>query len=169
MAISTTALAIASFVVGAASAYNQYQQGQKSLEAQKQAQQAQSRAAQVAAQRERLQAMREARIKRAQILSSAGVQGVSGSGVQGSVSSIGSQLGANIGYMNVQEGFAQAASMANQQAANAMSSAASWQAIGGLAGKAFDASGGFTTIFGGNTTQKTNTSKIKTPWNYNIS
>lgn len=155
MAISTTALAVASFVVGAASAYNQYQQGQKSLEAQKQAQQAQSRAAQVAAQRERLQAMREARIKRAQILSSAGVLGVGGSGVQGSVSSIGSQLGANIGYMNVQEGFAQQASQANIQASKAMSSAATWQAIGGVSQNIFQSQGGFTTIFGGNTFPKT--------------
>lgn len=154
MAAISTIIAAASLAIGAVSAYNQYQAGQDAADAQKKAQQAQSRSAQVAAQRERLAAMREARIKRAQILSSAGVQGVGGSGVSGATSSIGSQLGANIGYMNVQEGFAQAASKANQQAANAMSSATNWQAIGGVAQNIFQSQGGFTTIFGGNTIPK---------------
>lgn len=131
--ISPTLIAAISAGTSVASAVGQYRSGQEAAAAQEKAQEAQSRATQVSAQRERLQALREARIKRAQIQSLAGVQGVGGSGVQGAVSSIGSQLGANIGYMNVQEGFAQQASQANIQASQAMAEGATWQAIGGLA------------------------------------
>jgi len=112
----------------------------KAADAQRESQQAQQRSASANAQRERIKAMREARIRAAQIEASAGAAGMGqlSSGVAGSIASIGSQAGANIGQINVQEGFAEEASLANQRAANAMADAAQWQAIGGIATNIFN-------------------------------
>ena len=121
--------------------------------AQRKAQEAQGRAAEVTAHRERIAAVREARIRAGELMSGAGNAGVGfeSSGVTGALGSIGSQLGSNIGYQNTMTGFAQAAGQANIQAANAASSAATWQAIGGLSNKILDAKGGWASVFGGNT------------------
>lgn len=132
-------------------------------EAQKQSEQAKSRMAEVQAARERVSQVREERIRRAQVISSAGNQGLGAgtSGVAGSVSSIGSQAGANIGFINQQETFAGDASKANQNAADAAGRAgvaaaegAQWQAIGAFGSSMFKDAGGFTTIFGGNTNKQ---------------
>lgn len=124
--------------------------------ASRQAQDAAQRKSEFEAQRERIRAVREARIQKATMETGAGAAGVGmgSSGVVGAASSMASQLGANIGAQNVQMGFAQMASQANQAAANAAAKGAQWQAIGGVTENIFKAKGGWTTIFGGNTIPK---------------
>lgn len=97
--------------------------------AQKKSIEAQQKIADAQAARERIQAAREARIRRAQILASTGNQGIgaASSGPAGAVSSIGSQLGANIANINTIQNFAQQASKANQQAADASAMGAAFQ------------------------------------------
>ena len=70
--------------------------------AQKQSIAAQQRISDAQSARERVQAVREARIRRAQILASTGNQGIAptSSGPAGAVSSISSQLGSNIANIN---------------------------------------------------------------------
>lgn len=94
----------------------------------------QQRIADVNTARERVQAARQMRIQRAQVLSAASNEGVGGSGVSGATSSIGSQYGGNVAHMNTMQTFGAQASAANQRAADAGAKAAQWQAIGGLAG-----------------------------------
>lgn len=144
-------------------AQEQSQAMRDQAEAQKQSEQAKARMAEVQAARERVSQVREERIRRAQVISSAGNQGLGAgtSGVAGSVSSIGSQAGANIGFINQQETFAGDASKANQNAADASARAgvaaaegAQWQTIGSFGSSVFKDAGGFTTIFGGNTNKQ---------------
>ena len=125
-------------------------------DAQKSAQQAQQRASEFQAQRERIKAVREARIQRASMEAGAVASGVGmgSSGVVGAASSMASQLGANIGAQNVQMGFAQMASQANQAAANAAARGTQWQAFGGLSNQVLTSQGGWATIFDGNTIPK---------------
>lgn len=101
--------------------------------AQKQAAKTQRQIADVQSARERVQAAREARIKRAQILATTGNMGIGpeSSGPAGSVSSIGSQTGSNIMYQNTMTSLGNQLSKANTSAAN-------WQAIGGIAGSMTD-------------------------------
>lgn len=131
----------------------------ESADLQKQAEQAKARSAEVESARQRVEQMRQDRIRRAMIEGTTTNQGIgkSTSGVVGSTSSSQSQASSNIGFINQQESFAQAASTAMQGAADATSRAGvagaeaqQWQMWGGLANKAFDQFGGFTTIFGGN-------------------
>lgn len=114
---------------------------------------AQGRASSVEAQRARIQQVREARIRRAQVLSSgtnAGL-GTGTSGIGGAVGSIASQMGENIGSINQQQTFADQTSAALQQAADYQVKAQKWQQIGNFSQSIFTQAGGFTTIFGGNT------------------
>jgi hypothetical protein len=125
--------------------------------AQKEAIRQQQRMQEVEAQRARIAQQREARIRRAQVISSSTTMGAGTSGTSGAVSSIGSQMASNIGGIGVTQGFAAAASEANQQAADASSRIAESQARAQGYKLAFDVgstifggAGGFTTIFGGN-------------------
>jgi hypothetical protein len=104
----------------------------KQAKAQNEATQAQQRAASASAQRERIKAIREARMAAGGISNvGAGMgMGQASSGIAGSLASIGSQAGSNIANINVQEGFAEMASQAHQRAANAAATGAQWQAIG---------------------------------------
>lgn len=139
--------------VAAVSTYSSYTQQKKAAKSQKAAQEAQARGASVEAARSRISQIREARIRAGQIEAAAGTSGVgqASSGVAGSISSIGSQAGSNIGAINVQQGFAEAASANLQDAANASLKAAGWQAIGSFANQAFVQQGGWPKVFGGNT------------------
>lgn len=154
----------------AVSAYSGYKEQKKAAAAQQQmaaAQResiaAQQRASNVEAARQRMQMAREARIRKSQVLATAGLTGLGAgtAGVSGAVSSIGTQLAANIGTANVLTGFAEQASQANQRAADFSSKAAThmakaqqWQQLGAISGSIFDRTGGYTTIFGGNTIPK---------------
>lgn len=135
--------------VAIGSAAISYTQQKSAAKEQKKAQEAQSRAASVQASRDRTKAIREARIRAAQIQAQAGAAGIgqSTSGLAGSVASIGSQTGANIGAINVQQGFAEKTSDALQAAANAEVKAAGWQAVSKVSNSIFEAQGGWKSVF----------------------
>jgi hypothetical protein len=87
--------------------------------AQKEANDAQRRQAESEAQRARISQLREARIRKAQVLASSGVSG--SSGTSGAMASIGSQMASNVGTINTNLAFSQEISAANQRAADASS------------------------------------------------
>lgn len=151
-------IAVAAVSIGA-SIYSGKQQAKATKQAaaaQREATAAQGRSASVEAQRARIQQVREARIRRAQVLSAgtnAGL-GMGTSGIGGAVGSIASQMGENIGSINQQQTFADQTSAALQQAADYQVKAQKWQTIGNFSQSIFNQAGGFTTIFGGNTPTK---------------
>lgn len=121
--------------------------------------------ADVAARKERRQQLREARLRRSQVLAAAANAGAIGSStVGGALGSLGSQFGANIGSINEAQGFGQAISTQNEIIGNQQSEinrlegksqqiAAKqqiFQSIGNLGQSIFDRAGGFTTLGGGN-------------------
>lgn len=153
--------------ISAVSAISQYQAGKKQAAAAEQGAQAQregiaaqGRMANVDAQRQRLQQLREARIRRGAVLASAGSAGLGPgtSAISGATSSITTQAASNIGTINQTQTFASEASAASQRAADAASAGAQaqatgqqWQAIGTIFGAS---KADFTTVFGGNTFPK---------------
>jgi len=151
------ALAIAA-ISAAATAYSGVQQSKaakKQTQAQGEAADAQGRAANVEAQQARIAQVREARIRRGQVVASgtnAGM-GVGTSGIGGATGSISSQMGSNIGSINQQQTFADETSAALQKSTDAGVNAQKWQMIGNFSQSIFNQSGGFTTIFGGNTSK----------------
>lgn len=159
MAVFSTIAAVAVGVSAAATVYSSNKQAKATKQAaaaQREATAAQGRASSVEAQRARIQQVREARIRRAQVLSSgtnAGL-GTGTSGIGGAVGSIASQMGENIGTINQQQTFAQETSAALQQSADYQVKAQKWQMIGNFSKSIFNQAGGFTTIFGGNTPGK---------------
>lgn len=151
--MALAALAVA--IIGLGVSYEQGQVAASQAEAQsaenRKAIQAQERAANVKAQQERIKAVREARIARAQLISGATTAGlgVGTSGVAGGVSSIASQMGANIGGINVAQTFSQQASAANQQAATlsgdiarTQATAAQWQMLSSVGSTIFKSNSG---------------------------
>lgn len=129
-------IAIAGAVVGAAatvySANKQAGAAKQQAAAQREATAAQQKMAGAQAARERLAQIRQGRRQGGSITAAAGASGLgqTTSGVAGSLSSIGSQVASNIGQINIQEGFAELASQANQRAADAQTKQAKWQSIG---------------------------------------
>lgn len=120
----------------------------------------------VEARRERKKQLRETRIRKAQILSTAVLSGAGGSSTTaGAVGSIGTQFGANVGRINEAQGFGGAISTQNEEAARQQGKIAAsqgrqqaTQAITGAisstassVGNIFDRAGGDTSAFGGNT------------------
>lgn len=88
--------------------------------------------------RERVNVVRKARIARAQVLAAAeNTGGGSGSGVVGGVSSIGSQVAGNLGFVNQISGIDTSINASRGRQGSALSSAARSQAIGGLADSIF--------------------------------
>lgn len=129
---------------------------QQQASAQREATAVQQRSANVQSQKERVRQLREARVARARVLSSAVNMGVgtASTGVSGAVSSISSQYGENVGAVNVAQTFAEKTSQAQQRAADfgvaaqgKMMEAAQWQQLSGLGFQAFGAVGGFDKIF----------------------
>ena len=129
---------IGAAVIGAATtvyaADKQADAAKKQAAAQRESTAAQQKMSSANSARERLKAIREARMRAGSIAGGAAAGGVgqASSGVAGSIASIGSQAGANIGAINVQEGFAEMASVANQKAADAGAEMAKWQGIGAI-------------------------------------
>jgi hypothetical protein len=153
--------------ISAVSAVSQYESGRKQAAAAQQGAQAQregiaaqGRMANVDAQRQRLQQIREARIRRGAVLAGAGSTGLGPgtSAVSGATSSITSQAASNIGTVNQTQTFANQASAASQRAADAASAGTQaqatgqqWQTINTIFGAS---KADFTTVFGGNTIPK---------------
>ena len=110
--------------ISGVSAGEQMRAGQKAEEAAKKqaafqvkAEQARGKMAEIQAHRERIAQVREARIRKAQILSHTGLMGQGTSGISGATSSVESQMVSNIGTIGQTQTFAEQASFANQQAA----------------------------------------------------
>lgn len=121
--------------------------------------------ADVSARKERQQQLREARIRRAQILSASANAGALGaSTTTGAVGGINTQFGFNIGQINEAQGFGQAISTQNELAAEqqteinrlegksqiVQAQTQLFQSIGNLGENIFQRAGGFTSLAGGN-------------------
>ncbi len=149
------AIVVAAVSAGATiySANKQAQATKQAAAAQREATAAQGRSASVEAQKARIAQVREARIRRAQVISAGTNTGLGAgtSGIGGAVGSISTQMAENIGTINQQQTFAQQTSDALQLSTNKQVEAQKWQMIGQFSKSIFDSAGGFTTIFGGNT------------------
>lgn len=139
----------------------QSKQAKKRRKAEEEAQRVAQVRADVEARKERRKQLREARIRRAQVIqaniNSGG--GISSSVTQGAIGGINTQFGSNIGAINESQGFSRRISTANEQAASAQSKINQAQSniqvsntIGNVGSGIFDRGGGFTTLFGGNKT-----------------
>lgn len=116
----------------------------RQVEIQEKAEKQKQRYNQLQAQRERIQQRRAARMKQGEILAQAGSGGLGmggSSSVTGGLGSVSTQMGSNIGDINVAEGFAQqqgdfnvAAAQAGNKMQQAQTAAAGWQQMGSLAG-----------------------------------
>jgi len=126
------------------------------------AQAAQGRKSEVEAQRAKIKQAREARVRRAQVTSATGNEGLGFSGTSGfvgGVAALSSDAANNVGNIQQDQGFAaeigahsQASAKFAGKSAEAGARAQQWQAIGSFGKSIFKAGGGFTSIFGGNTT-----------------
>ena len=131
---------IATAVIGAAATVYSSQQQSKAAKAQAAAQRdataAQGRMSSADAARERIKQAREARVRRAQIVSAGSNAGLGTgggtSGISGAVGSVSSQMASNIGTINQTEGFAAEISAANQRGADAQTDMMKWQAWGNV-------------------------------------
>ncbi len=162
--VASAAMSYSSGQSAASAAEQQAAAQQQQATSVKEANAAQQRSANVQTQQERLRQVREARIARARVLSSginAGM-GVASTGISGGVSSITSQMGANIGTINQTQTFASQTAAAQQQAADFGSQAAmfgakaqanqaeaaQWQQLSGLGFSAADKLGAWDKIMG---------------------
>lgn len=127
--------------------------------AQKQAAEAQQRQQELAASRERRQAIRAGIIQRARLRAQAQVMGAGGgSGVAGGISSISSQIGANLGFGTQMTGLGREYTAATGRAADFGAEAGIYQSrassasqMSGMGFDLFGKAGGFgkNSIFGG--------------------
>lgn len=121
----------------------------ESFRAQEKASRVQQQKADIAAYRERVQAVRQARIQRGLTAQSAQTQGVAtSSSAVGATSSIASQLGANLSFLDVTQKLSGQESIFQQQSATAQGRAAMAGFRAGLAGEVFKQKyGGWESIF----------------------
>ena len=125
-----SALVAVSVGTGLASA----NEARKSRKASQRANEVQSRIQERRSQRERIQALREARIVNAQLDTQAAITGTqSSSAVQGASANIQQQLGTNLSFVEQIQGLQKQAQVYQQSAANAASRASTYNAIGNLA------------------------------------
>ena len=109
-----------------------------------------SRLNDVNAQKARIAQMKEARIKRAQIVTSTAGAGLGGYGTSSSVGGIGavsSSEAGNIFNINRASGFASSIGQAKTDYATAAGESAGWQSISNAGSSIFTAAGGFKTLF----------------------
>jgi hypothetical protein len=101
------------------------------------------------AQRQRITASREERIRRADVLSNVSTAGVVAGGtspVVGAVSSLGSQFGSNISNINTNLASSNSMGDAMTDYYNAVGNMQGWQQIGTAAGSIFNSTGGFSAL-----------------------
>lgn len=143
-----TAAAVVGAVTGAVGTIAQIGASGRAQRQQEKAEKLRERQAQLAAQRQRVKAVREARIRRGQLEAGAVATGTGGSsGVAGGQAAITTGLASNIAFSQQQEGLASQVGQANISAAQAQSQAATFGAIGGVGQSIFQQAGGFQTIF----------------------
>lgn len=145
-----TEVAIAALVVSAASTAYSISESRQAGKKQQEAQDistAQQKSVDLANRRQQI---REERIRRAQIEQAAANQGAGGSsGEAGAISALGSQVGSNVASINQGQVAAAGISNAMSRAAGATQRAQVAQGVANLSGTIFQASGGFGSIFGG--------------------
>jgi|18_taG_2_1085343.scaffolds.fasta_scaffold00673_3 Flp pilus assembly protein TadB len=121
-------------VVAVASTAHSIDQQKAGARDQKRANQAQQRIQSIKAARERRKQVRDAQQAQAQMAAGAQASGTTQtSGYTGGSGSVQTQLGANLSFLDQVGGLTQQASMFNQRAATHSSSAATGQAVSGLA------------------------------------
>ena len=146
--------AVGSTVMGVQAANKQKKAMQRAADAQRDQNKIESARQAVLNQRERVQQVREARIRRAQVIAGAGNAGIGvtggSSGVTGATGAIQSQLGHNLGTLGSMSSFAEQLSLANQREADAQSDffnagakGQMWQSIFGAVGQVAGAVGEF--------------------------
>lgn len=114
-------------VVGTAMSYTQGRKVQKSQEQQQE----------VASRRERMQAIRETQVRRAQaVMTSVGAGSQESSAAEGGIGSLSSQLGTQMGYGSQMTGISRDISAASGRQSM-------WGAVGSLGMTAFNGAGGF--------------------------
>jgi|SRR5687768_7440561 len=145
---------IGSTVMGISAANKQKKAVQRQVAAQQEQNRIERARQAVLNQRERVGQVREARIRRAQVIAGAGNAGIGvtggSSGVSGATSSIQSQLGYNLGTLGSMSSFAEQLSASNQREAdaqadffNAGAKGQMWQSIFGAVGHVAGAVGEF--------------------------
>jgi hypothetical protein len=153
MGLEATAIAAIAGGVGATAAVvgtiEQRKQGKRAAAARTRSEQTQQRIRDAQTARERRQQVRQARQQRAQIQSTAVGQSIQGSSsaVSGA-SQVGTQLGANLSFIDTVQGLSRQASIFNIDAANAQSNAAFAGSVAGLGTSIFNAAGGFSAFDG---------------------
>lgn len=145
MASGTIALIALGVAVAGTTASVAIQQRQAS--AQKKSAKEQQRSAKLQANRQRRQTIRQARIARGQTLNVAGQVGAQGSGLSGGLSSLGAQVGSNLGFNTQTEQIGNNIFKFNRQAAKLGSLAGIAQGVASIGGavysNAVDISGAF--------------------------
>ncbi len=143
-------IAIAALAVSSASTVYSIAEQRKAGKAQQEGQDiatAQQKSVDLANRRQQL---REERIRRAQIEQAAANQGAGGSsGEAGAISALGSQVGSNIASISQGQDAAGGISAAMSKATGATQRSQVAQGVASLSGTIFQASGGFGSIFGG--------------------
>ena len=138
MGIDPVTLALASFAVTATSAVMGNKAQKEAADEQEKARKQQQGMQAEQSAREKRQQIREERIKRAKIMQAAENTGTSGSsGEYGSISGLSTQLGSNLGFNANMISRANAISANQQNAADAMTTASNWGAVGSIAGSIF--------------------------------
>lgn len=130
-------IAIAGLVLAAAGTTATVVAQRQQAVAQKKSASEQKRAAALSASRQRRQQIRQARIARGQTLNVAGQTGAEGSGLQGGLSSLGAQVGSNLGFSTQTEGIGRNIARFGRQAASAASFGAIASGVAGLGGALF--------------------------------
>lgn len=150
LAAFQTAAAVGSVVVGVGSAIAQREAQQDAAKKQRAAGQEQAAIQAQQAAQERRQQIREERIKRARIMQAAENTGVQGSsGEFGAVGSAATQLSSNIGFNLGLIDKTQNISALQQGAADDLTTASNWAAVGGVSRSIFSLTSGG--LFGSST------------------
>jgi hypothetical protein len=146
---TATILAIASLITSVVGGVASYMQNEKAADAQEEANKdAQARDA-LRMKRERMETLREGRIRRAAVIAQGANQGVSSSsGVMGGAQSATSQSYQQAGFLNSYEGLTGQINKNMNKAASYGQQAALYGSVSNAAGTIFQGVDGFNTIFG---------------------
>ena len=155
MAAISTVVAVAGLGISAVGQFKQQKAAKKAARAQEESLRLQQRSASIRAARERVQQVREARIKRAQAVAGAAIGGtLDSSGLAGGVGGIQSQLGANLAFSQNIEDLGIQATAQNVKASNAQSQSNMWGAVAGFGQSMFSNSSQIGSMFGPQTKPK---------------